>query len=509
MGSPTILVEGKSAEVYLRATMGRYSPPLAALQERIENPGGVSQLDARLGELKSQGQGDSVFVLWDQDVLARPGGIELAHVIDHPISYPFLRDFEELFPDWMVADALAVYNPDAGYPDETEIGDSCQVGGSEQSFYERLRACVRAHACEAERDPTAIDFPSKVDLAECLAKVANRTWYQPEEMRRVLNRLRALIGDSGESQSLIHDGVDAAEFALNSRVIESSKLGGKLALSVLPDLWLIDLDASSADKVVANCVAGPPCWSHDGSRIVFPSVPSQWVRNSEAIRIYDLESVLGPELRMIGNYLCWGNDGRIYGNSLQSTGYQVHAIDPTDARRRRVLPLPPGSIVACVDRKRARILIGEQGRRGKTSRRVCSIFRINDAERVWDGADIDVALSEYSAGAFSPDGRKITWPAEKIGGPQGTGLWMTDVDGATAGNSVRLTPPGGSVRPSCWSPDGGQVAFMWSRWYGDPIRVWVVDLGSRQLEPLVEGPFGVGNDTGLGALGCHSWAPSC
>jgi len=160
-----------------------------------------------------------------------------------------------------------------------------------------------------------------------------------------------------------------------------------------------------------------------------------------------------------------------------------------------------------MDRKRDRILIGEQGR-GR--RPVCSVFRINDGERVWDGTSAGIELSEHSAGAFSPDCRKITWPGKLISGLPGTALWVTDVDGPTAGNSVRLTPPDGFVRPSCWSPDGAQVAFMWSRWRSDPIRVWVVNLGSGQLEPLVESrSFGIENDRNLGALSCHSWAPTC
>jgi hypothetical protein len=187
--APTILVEGKSTELYLRATMVRYAPPLTALLERIENPGGWSQVDARLGELLSKGPGESVFVIWDQDVLARPAGMPARHLIDHPLSHAFPTDFEELFPDWMVADALHVYDPDADYPGETEIRDFCRVRGSDQPFYERLRARAKAHAREAGRDPAAVDIPTKVELADCFAEVANRTWYQPEEMRRLLNRL--------------------------------------------------------------------------------------------------------------------------------------------------------------------------------------------------------------------------------------------------------------------------------------------------------------------------------
>jgi len=490
-----ILVEGESIEVYLQTTMSGYSTSLAALIGCIENGLGWSELDARLGDLITEGLGDSVFVIWDQDVFAK-GNMLAVNLIDHTLGHPFPMDFEEIFPDWMIADALAIYDSNADYPDWVEIRDSCRGKGSDQPLYERLRACVKTHALNAGLDPSAVDIPtSKVAFAECLAKVANRKWYQPEQMRRLMDRLIALSGDPRESQSLVQQGESVAEFVLNTRVIVDLNLSGKIALNVHPDLWIVDLDTLTAEKVVDGLVTGSPCWASDGVRIVFPSKPTQPITNSEAIRVYDLETGLSRERLRVGNYVCWGQDGRIYGNSLQAKGYQIHALDPSNGQR-RVLPLPGAPILACVDRTKDRILIGEQGKRGARTRRVCSIFRINDGKRVWDGSSLDFELAEYSAGAFSRDGLKVSWP-----GVDGS-LWVTDVESATGGNSVRITPPGGRVQCSSWSPDGSHIVFMWSRWSNDPIRIWVVDRNSGQLEPLVEGPFG---DDGLRALGCHAW----
>ena len=472
--------------------MARYSPALAAVLDQIESPGGWSDIDARLEQLYSSGEKDSVFAVWDQDVLASANGMPAKFLVDHSPSHTFPRDFEELFPDWMVAEALDVYDTSVDYPGACEIRDARRSKGSEQPFYERLCACVKNRASANGLDPTAIAIPSKSELAQCLAQVANRTWYQPEEIRRLLDHLREWIGKGETSNSLIGDRVSVTGYILNSQLINGAKLHGTLALAVLPDLWLIDLDELNLKKVVSELVTGAPCWSDDGSRIAFPSKPTHTVYNSEAIRVYDLDTGIGPERLRMGRTLCWGKDGRIYGNSL---GWElVCSLDPKSGDRRN-LPLPRGSIVACVDRHRNLILIGEQGRRPG---RICSIFRTNDGHRVWDGATANLPIAEYGAGAFSPNGRIITWPVEDQGGIERTSLWATHVDSAATA-SVRLTPSDGRVMSSTWSPDSAQVAFMWSRWGGDPVRVWIVDMASRQLEPLVEGPLD------LGALGCHSW----
>ena len=163
------------------------------------------------------------------------------------------------------------------------------------------------------------------------------------------------------------------------------------------------------------------------------------------------------------------------------------------------MPLPGAPIMACIDRKRDRILVGEQGKG-----RVCSIFDIKNGERLWDGASEGFALADYSAGAFSPNDHRISWPRKEPIGQEETSLWVTDVDRTAAGNSLRLTPSDGRVMSSSWSPKGAHVAFMWSRWPSDMIRLWVADLKSGELEPLVEGPF----EEDLRALGCHSWAPA-
>ena len=187
----------------------------------------------------------------------------------------------------------------------------------------------------------------------------------------------------------------------------------------------------------------------------------------------------------------------LYANSLQADGQGIHIAQPAPNKPRTVMDTEPGTLVVCVDRNKQRILVGEQGRfKGK---RVCSVLRINDLKRVWDGEKAGMAASEWTAGAFSPDGKRISWPQEGAGNETG-GIHVAGVTGS--GDFRRLTPPEGSVMSSTWSPQGRYVAFPWSRWSNDPIRIWIVDTETGDLAPLVEGPFG---DDGLRSLGCHSW----
>ena len=361
--------------------------------------------------------------------------------------------------------------------------------------FDALRACLQDHAAAMGGEPAAAEPPDKVVLAECLAEVATRTWYQPEEIRRIAERL-ALFTELSVEQSLIPEGDTAEPFTVNRRFANEEDLHGHLALTIIPDLWLLDL-ASLSVRRLSDQATGPPCWSPDGGKIAFPSRPSQDVRNSEAITVHDFTTDEAVELLGVGHYFCWGGDHRLYANSLQSGGYKIHVTQSAPNKPLTVMDTERGTLVGCVDRKRQRILVGEQGR--FKGRRVCSVLRINDLKRVWDGEKAGMAASEWTAGAFSPDGQQISWPQEGAGNETG-GLHVAGVTGS--GDFRRLTPPVGSVMSSTWSPQGRYVAFPWSLWSGDSIRIWVVDTDTQVLTPLIEGPFG---DDGLRSLGCHSW----
>jgi hypothetical protein len=213
---------------------------------------------------------------------------------------------------------------------------------------------MKAHAVSEGGDPTSAKLPSKTKLAESLADVAKRTHYQPKEIRRLYDKLLDLVETRRESMGLVRSGVNRCGFIINASLADEWRIKGRITLTKVPDLWLFDLDRLVAERLVEKIVAGPPCWDHEGKRIVFSVNPTHNVRNNEVIRIYDFDNGLSEERLRIGHYLCWDKDGRIYGNSLQAHGYQIQAIDRSKKNYRRVLPLPNGSILASVDRENYR-----------------------------------------------------------------------------------------------------------------------------------------------------------
>lgn len=58
-----ILVEGKSATSYLRETLRWSAPDLAALQTKIEDGGGYSDIEAKLVAASQRGAGDYTIVV--------------------------------------------------------------------------------------------------------------------------------------------------------------------------------------------------------------------------------------------------------------------------------------------------------------------------------------------------------------------------------------------------------------------------------------------------------------
>ena len=74
----------------------------------------------------------------------------------------------------------------------------------------------------------------------------------------------------------------------------------------------------------------------------------------------------------------------------------------------------------------------------------------------------------------SPDGRRVIYAVtttDWTGNKNQTGLWMADVDGATAPR--RLPISDGGVSGARWAPDGQSIYFLSSR--GGSNQVWRTD----------------------------------
>ena len=111
-----ILVEGESLATYLSTTLQVLSPSFGALDGLIEDAGGITELDSRLGGLIGDDKGDSTFAIYDQDLYNRPGKVTLRYLPGHAFSYRLLHDFETIFPAWMLADALQIFFTATRFP---------------------------------------------------------------------------------------------------------------------------------------------------------------------------------------------------------------------------------------------------------------------------------------------------------------------------------------------------------------------------------------------------------
>jgi Tol biopolymer transport system component len=81
--------------------------------------------------------------------------------------------------------------------------------------------------------------------------------------------------------------------------------------------------------------------------------------------------------------------------------------------------------------------------------------------------------------SFSPDGKRIAYQRNSIGG--GLDIWMMDADGK---NSTQLTTdPASDVFPS-WFPDGNRIAFLSGR--QGQYDLWTVDVQTGREQLLVK-----------------------
>ncbi|HEY0321648.1 MAG TPA: protein kinase [Pyrinomonadaceae bacterium] len=81
--------------------------------------------------------------------------------------------------------------------------------------------------------------------------------------------------------------------------------------------------------------------------------------------------------------------------------------------------------------------------------------------------------------AFSPDGKRIAYQRNTIGG--GLDIWIIDADGKNA--TQLTTDPAGDVFPS-WFPDGNRIAFLSAR--QGQAGLWSVDVQTGREQLLVK-----------------------
>lgn len=187
--------------------------------------------------------------------------------MNHPHSYTFPRDFEALFPPWMVEEALKEHDPASSYPSYAQLWQALQDRSA--PAYERLRQCLEAHATAIGPD-VVVRIPSKMQLSQALARVAQRFMYQPEDVRRFIAYLRSQCGMSNTMEEVISDPADSFGFRLNTRLVDMWKLQGRLAFKCGHDIYVADLTNKTIGLIADSQAAGPPCWSADSEKLAFP-----------------------------------------------------------------------------------------------------------------------------------------------------------------------------------------------------------------------------------------------
>ena len=94
----------------------------------------------------------------------------------------------------------------------------------------------------------------------------------------------------------------------------------------------------------------------------------------------------------------------------------------------------------------------------------------------------DIVSEDATQPIISPDGKRVMYI--KLLAPQGTELWVSDIDG---GNKVKLAT-GENLGTGTWAPDNFHLSFQEFR-LGSGAKVYIVGAdgsGLRQLPPTLD-----------------------
>jgi Tol biopolymer transport system component len=83
-------------------------------------------------------------------------------------------------------------------------------------------------------------------------------------------------------------------------------------------------------------------------------------------------------------------------------------------------------------------------------------------------------------GAFSPDGKRITFESKRSGSRE---IWIADSDGSSP---IQLTSLSSTAQGPRWSPDGASIAFTLVE--GQQRDIYVIGVSSREVRRLTSDP---------------------
>jgi dipeptidyl aminopeptidase/acylaminoacyl peptidase len=257
------------------------------------------------------------------------------------------------------------------------------------------------------------------------------------------------------------------------------------------------------EDVISLRGIGAMAISPDGRSIAFAVRTTDWVENRYETQLWLVRDGGEPfqltrGSRGIGGGLQWSPDGRwIAFLADRGDGQQVHVIRADGGEAQKVTAVKDGvsGFRWAPDGRRLALLVREAETDAARQRRQ-------------QFGEFAVAEAEYRQNhLWLVDVQPDAWPAPaERPCPQGA---AADTVAAAAARCVRAPEPARltegadyTVGSFAWSPDGTRIAFERR---SDPLitsgssaDLWLADVGSRDVRPLVEAP---------GAVGSPVWSP--
>lgn len=261
---------------------------------------------------------------------------------------------------------------------------------------------------------------------------------------------------------------------------KGSYLGGngKIAFEAVPvgeqysEIYMMNPDGSGVARLTSNGVGdSDPCWSPDGSKIVFSSGGAIWVMNGDGSNQKQLTT---PTEDNYDGDPAWSPDGNkiafIRNNYVQAPVYFLYVMDADGSTPTRLLPDENYVYHPSWSPDGTKLLVGIDPDLALVNPTSASVIAKTNFVGLLFSADDP---------CWSPDGSRITFTREY----HSTGdREVCVINGDLTGTPTLLVVNGGEPN---WSPDGTKIVFARM-----PYSIWIMNpdgSGASDLTPTMPG----------------------